>query len=124
MAPTCPGWWIVSSTILDFSTILREEDRHRYLTAQAAEDVALPSWVLSDGTLRMLALTLLAYVEDLSGSYLIEEPENGIHPKAMESVFQSLFGVRRPDPLCPHSPVLLSLAKPAQLLCFAKTEDG
>jgi len=50
----------------DFSTILREEDRHRTLTAQAAEDVALPSWVLSDGTLRMLALTLLAYVEDLS----------------------------------------------------------
>jgi predicted ATPase len=109
----------------DFSTVLREEDRHRYLTARAAEDVALPSWVLSDGTLRMLALTLLAYVEDLSGSYLIEEPENGIHPKAMESVFQSLSSVYDAQILCAtHSPVLLSLAKPAQLLCFAKTEDG
>jgi predicted ATPase len=109
----------------DFSTVLREEDRHRYLTAQSAEDVALPSWVLSDGTLRMLALTLLAYVEDLSGSYLIEEPENGIHPKAMESVFQSLSSVYDAQILCAtHSPVLLSLAKPAQLLCFAKTEDG
>jgi predicted ATPase len=109
----------------DFSTVLREEDRHRYLTACAVEDVALPSWVLSDGTLRMLALTLLAYVEDLSGSYLIEEPENGIHPKAMESVFQSLSSVYDAQILCAtHSPVLLSLAKPAQLLCFAKTEDG
>jgi predicted ATPase len=108
-----------------FSTVLREEDRHRYLTARATEDVALPSWVLSDGTLRMLALTLLAYVEDLSGSYLIEEPENGIHPKAMESVFQSLSSVYDAQILCAtHSPVLLSLAKPAQLLCFAKTEDG
>ena len=108
-----------------FSTVLREEDRHRYLTARATEDVALPSWVLSDGTLRMLALTLLAYVEDLSGSYLIEEPENGIHPKAMESVFQSLSSVYDAQILCAtHSPVLLSLAKPAQLLCFAKTADG
>lgn len=108
-----------------FSTVLREEDRHRYLTARATEDVALPSWVLSDGTLRMLALTLLAYVEDLSGSYLIEEPENGIHPKAMESVFQSLSSVFDAQILCAtHSPVLLSLAKPAQLLCFAKTADG
>lgn len=108
-----------------FTTVLREEDRHRYLTARATEDVALPSWVLSDGTLRMLALTLLAYVEDLSGSYLIEEPENGIHPKAMESVFQSLSSVYDAQILCAtHSPVLLSLAKPAQLLCFAKTEDG
>lgn len=108
-----------------FSTVLREEDRHRYLTARSTEDVALPSWVLSDGTLRMLALTLLAYVEDLSGSYLIEEPENGIHPKAMESVFQSLSSVYDAQILCAtHSPVLLSLAKPAQLLCFAKTEDG
>jgi predicted ATPase len=109
----------------DFSTILREEDRHRYLIARAADDVALPSWVLSDGSLRMLALTLLAYVEDLSGSYLIEEPENGIHPKAMESVFQSLSSVYDAQILCAtHSPVLLSLANPAQLLCFAKTEDG
>ena len=108
-----------------FSTVLREEDRHRYLTARSIEEVALPSWVLSDGTLRMLALTLLAYVEDLSGSYLIEEPENGIHPKAMESVFQSLSSVYDAQILCAtHSPVLLSLAKPAQLLCFAKTEDG
>jgi predicted ATPase len=108
-----------------FSTVLREEDRHRYLTARSTEDVSLPSWVLSDGTLRMLALTLLAYVEDLSGSYLIEEPENGIHPKAMESVFQLLSSVYDAQILCAtHSPVLLSLAKPAQLLCFAKTPDG
>jgi len=109
----------------DFSTVLREEDRHRYLTARSTEDMVMPSWVLSDGTLRMLALTLLAYVEDLSGSYLIEEPENGIHPKVLESVFQSLSSVYDAQILCAtHSPVLLSLANPAQLLCFAKTADG
>jgi len=109
-----------------FSTVLREQDRHRYLTAHTTDDVALPSWLLSDGTLRLLALTLLAYVEDVNGgSYLIEEPENGIHPKAMETVFQSISSVCNAQMFCTtHSPVLLSLARPEQLLCFAKTAEG
>jgi len=42
--------------------------------------LSAPSWVVSDGTLRLLALTLLAYAPDVHGIYLIEEPENGIHP--------------------------------------------
>ena len=69
---------------------------------------------------------MLAYVEDLiGGSYLIEEPENGIHPKALESVFQSLSSVCNAQIFCAtHSPALLSLARPEQLLCFAKTAEG
>lgn len=112
--------------VRSFSTVFNVEVDLRYLTAQTTEDVALPSWLLSDGTLRMVALTLLASVEDLNGgSYLIEEPENGIHPKAMETVFQSLSSVYNAQIFCAtHSPVLLSLAKPAQLLCFAKTAEG
>ena len=108
-----------------FSTVLREQDSLRHLTAHTTKDVALPSWLLSDGTLRLLALTLLAYGEDRSGSYLIEEPENGIHPKLLESVFQSLSSVHNAQIfMTTHSPVLLSLARPAQLLCFAKTAAG
>lgn len=73
----------------------------------------------------MLALTVLAYVDDLNGSYLIEEPEHGIPPKAMESVFQSLSSVHNAQIFCTtHSPVLVGLASPVQLLCFAKTADG
>ncbi len=84
-----------------------------------------PSWVVSDGTLRLLALTLLAYIQDVEGIYLIEEPENGIHPKAVETVFQSLSSVYGAQVLCAsHSPVVLSLAKPRDLLCFAKTATG
>ena len=41
----------------------------------------------------MLALTILAYLPDIEGTLLIEEPENGIHPKAIETVFQSLSSV-------------------------------
>lgn len=107
------------------TTVLRARDDYRYITARVAEDVALPSWALSDGTLHVLALTVLAYLDDLNGSYLIEEPENGVPPKAMESVFQSLSSVHNAQIFCTtHSPVLVGLASPAQLLCFAKTADG
>jgi predicted ATPase len=85
----------------------------------------VPSWLISDGTLRLLALTLLAYLPDTSGVFLIEEPENGIHPRAVETVFQSLSSVYDAQVLlATHSPVVLSVAKPEQVLCFARTPDG
>jgi predicted ATPase len=73
----------------------------------------------------LLALTLLAYLPDLEGVFLIEEPENGIHPRAVETVFQSLSSVYRAQVLvATHSPVVLSIAKPESVLCFAKTQEG
>lgn len=47
---------------------------------------------LSDGTLRILALTLLPFLgeEVMPGLLVTEEPENGIHPRAIETVVQSL----------------------------------
>ena len=70
-------------------------------------------------------MTLPAYLPDFQGIYLIEEPENGIHPKAVETVFQSLSSVYDAQILlASHSPVILSIAEPEQVLCFAKTEAG
>ncbi|MEW6251686.1 MAG: ATP-binding protein [Planctomycetota bacterium] len=111
--------------VKDISTVLREEDRNRYLVIEYATGLRAASWVVSDGTLRMLALTLLAYLPDLEGVYLIEEPENGIHPRAIESVYQSLSSVYGAQVLCAsHSPVVLGLARPADLLCFAKVDGA
>ena len=107
-------------------TVERSEDRHRYLVLEFDNDLEVPSWLVSDGTLRLLALTLLAYLPDVDGGiFLIEEPENGIHPRAVETVFQSLSSVYQAQVLlATHSPVVLSIAKPEQVLCFAKSEDG
>lgn len=103
----------------------REEDRHRYVVLHYANGLKAPSWLASDGTLRLLALTLLAYVPGLSGTYLIEEPENGIHPRAVETVFQSLSSVYSAQVLlATHSPVVLSIASLDQVLCFARAADG
>lgn len=57
-----------------------------------------------------------AYIPGLEGAYLIEEPENGIHPRAVETVLQSLSSVYNAQVLlATHSPVILSLAQPEQL---------
>lgn len=106
-------------------TVERSEDRHRYLILEFENGLRVPSWAVSDGTLRLLALTLLAYLPDVEGVFLIEEPENGIHPRAVETVFQSLSSVYKAQVLlATHSPVILSIAKPEQVLCFAKTSEG
>jgi predicted ATPase len=79
----------------------------------------------SDGTLRLLALTLPAYLQDFHGVYLIEEPENGIHPRAIETMFQSLSSVYGAQILmATHSPVILSIVDAERILCFAKTMEG
>lgn len=106
-------------------TVEREEDRHRYLRIVYRTGLKAPSWTVSDGTLRLLALTLVGYLEGSGRIYLIEEPENGIHPQAVETVFQSLSSTYGDQILCAtHSPVFLAMAEPDQVLCFARTRDG
>ncbi|MEW6379598.1 MAG: ATP-binding protein [bacterium] len=109
----------------DIRTVERPDDKHRYLKICYSGNLEVPSWMVSDGTLRLLALTLPAYLPDFSGIYLIEEPENGIHPRAIETMFQSLSSVYEAQILlATHSPVILSMAEPDQILCFSKTESG
>jgi predicted ATPase len=106
-------------------TEVRPEDRFRYLILQYSDGLEVPSWLASDGTLRLLALTLPAYLQNLQGVFLVEEPENGIHPRAVETMYQSLSSVYDAQILmATHSPVILSAAKPADVLCFGKTEQG
>lgn len=111
--------------VVAIHTELRLEDRHRYLVVEYQGGLKVPSWMVSDGTLRLLALTLPAYLPDFQGIYLIEEPENGIHPKAVETVFQSLSSVYDAQILlASHSPVILGCAPTEAVLCFAKNEEG
>jgi predicted ATPase len=111
--------------IKDIITIEREDDKHRYLIIIYRDGLEVPSWVASDGTLRLLALTLPAYLPDFKGIYLVEEPENGIHPSAVETMFQSLSSVYEAQMLlATHSPVILSIADADKVLCFKKTDKG
>lgn len=104
----------------------RPEDRRRYLVLEYVDGRKVPSWLLSDGTLRLIGLTLPAYALDNGTVFLIEEPENCIHPLAIEIVMQSLSNMYESQVLVTtHSPSILSLTAPNKILCFSKTpEDG
>ncbi|MHA1766028.1 MAG: AAA family ATPase, partial [Promethearchaeota archaeon] len=103
----------------------KEEDRHLYLVVDYSSGISIPSWLLSDGTLRLLAQTLIAYLPVKDKLFIIEEPENGLHPQAIETVIQSLSSVYENQIiLATHSPVVLRLSKPEDILCFSKTDSG
>ena len=103
----------------------REDDRHAYLRLRYKSGVEVPSWMASDGTLRLLALTVPAYLPGSDEIYILEEPENGIHPLAVDCVFQSLSSVYESQVLlATHSPVVLRMAALEEALCFAKNSDG
>jgi len=104
----------------------REEDNALYLVLNYG-GVRVKQWNASEGTLRFLALTLLGYLPDEECVWLIEEPENGIHPQALEAVVEALATANNLQILmATHSPVVLDFKdyiKPSNLLCF-RLEDG
>ncbi|MDD2772268.1 MAG: ATP-binding protein [Elusimicrobiales bacterium] len=111
--------------IEDIRIVEREDDKHKYLMIRYHGGLEVPSWMASDGTLRLLALTLPAYLPGFGGVYLVEEPENGIHPRAVETLYQSLSSIYDGQILlATHSPVMLSMADADKVLCFAKTAEG
>ena len=109
----------------EISTVERPEDRHCYMVYEYHGGLKVPSWLVSDGTLRLTALTLPAYLNELDGIYLIEEPENGIHPGAVAAVHDSLSSMYGAQVLlATHSPVVLNAAGMGDVLCFAKDDTG
>ncbi len=128
--PEAYGNWVkhlqtILSDLESVDVATREVDRHQYLVLHYASGLRAPSWLVSDGTLRILALTLLAYVETRDRLFLVEEPENGLHPKALEPVFQSLSSVYEGQVLiATHNVVLLGLATPEDILVFSRTPSG
>jgi energy-coupling factor transporter ATP-binding protein EcfA2 len=108
----------------------REEDRHLVLEAmfKGQHREAVPSWLLSDGTLRLMALTLLSYAateQDLD-TYLIEEPENGLHPLAIQVVYETLSKppVNAQILCATHSPIFLAQTDLQHALVFRRAPEG
>ena len=107
----------------------RPEDKKLVLRARfaGAHHEPVPSWLLSDGTLRLLALSLLVYAgAEPAGVALIEEPENGLHPLGMQAVHGALS---QPTDgwqvlVATHSPVFLAQVALEQVLVFRRLEDG
>lgn len=103
----------------------RQADNAEYLMLKYDNGLEAPSWILSDGTLRMLALTLPAFMPPEPAIYMVEEPENGVHPKALEIILRSLSSVPGGQVLlATHSPFVVQQCGIEPLLCFSRDENG
>jgi len=109
---------------------VRDDDRHLVVRAtfKGQHREPVPSWLLSDGTLRIMALTALSYAAEPAAAhvYLVEEPENGLHPLAVQTVFEALAspssGIQW---LCAtHSPVFLAHVGLEDVLVFRRSDRG
>ncbi len=89
---------------------------------------------ISDGTLRFLALVVLAEVSGTTGLYCMEEPENGIHPAKLAAMHNLLQDIAidaeeqiGPDNLlrqvivATHSPYFVQLQNKADLILARDT---
>ncbi len=112
--------------IRNIRSVHREEDRSDYLMIRYANGTEIPAWGISEGTLRLLALTILPYLPGRQpAAYLLEEPENGIHPMAIELAYQSLSSIYGSQVfIASHSPTFLRCIKPREVLCFSQDADG
>lgn len=95
---------------------------------------AFSSQVVSDGTLRILALLTLLHDPRHHGVVCFEEPENGIHPASLQTFLGMLRLMATPSDRAPgdpsgrlcqlllnsHSPVVLSHLEPGEVV-FADT---
>ncbi|MBF0591751.1 MAG: ATP-binding protein [Nitrospirae bacterium] len=104
---------------------VREEDHHAYFVITYDGGYKITSSGLSQGTLRFMALTLVPYLDNLPSLIVIEEPENGIHPRAIETVLQSLSSVYDSQVIISsHSPVVLANSKLKDVLCARMEKNG
>lgn len=103
----------------------REPDNAEYIVLKYANGLECPNWLLSDGTLRMLALTLLAFLPPKPGIYMVEEPENGVHPRALEIIIRSISAVPGAQMLvATHSPLVVQQVGEEALLIFKRDKTG
>lgn len=103
----------------------RQADNAEFILLRYNNGLEAPSWLLSDGTLRMLALTLPAFLPPQPAVYMVEEPENGVHPKALEIILRSLSSIPSAQMLlATHSPFVVQQCGVKPLLCFSRDDNG
>lgn len=111
--------------IKSIKTVLREDQDDMFIKIKYKEGHEVKQWMVSDGTLRYLLLTIIPYLLNLEGLFLIEEPEIGLHPRAIQSVMDSLRSVYGGQVLVTtHSPETVNCATKKELLIFSKNEAG
>ena len=105
--------------------IEREEDHHAYLKLTYTGGYTVTSSGLSNGTLRILAMTILPYLPNSPALLCLEEPENGIHPRGIEIMLQSLSSIYDSQVwVSTHSPVVLAHTNLKSIIVMRSNKEG
>jgi predicted ATPase len=114
--------------------VLDTGDRRRLLAVVRDDEREFTARVLSDGTLRFLALIALAYAPQPPGLVCFEEPENGVHPGRLPFIVDTLRGIsqrgleggdgRSQVLVNSHSPYLVDLLDPDEMLMASLYNRG
>lgn len=89
----------------------------------------LSARLVSDGAMLLLAFLTIIHDENAPKILLIEEPENGIHPKQLEYIVHSFYSLtKRSTPiqiiLTTHSPYILDFVDKKDIRVFTRNESG
>jgi len=89
----------------------------------------VPAAQASDGTLLVLAYLAVLYLPQPPRLLLVEEPENGIHPKRLRDILTVLRELVREQShtqivLTTHSPYVVDLFEPEEVTLCTKLDNG
>ena len=105
--------------------VVREEDRRAYLMVRYESGYEVPSWAVSDGTLRLMAHTLRDLTLSPDTLFLVEEPEGGVYPAEMQEVLTALPPLGDGQVLVTtQSRSILVDAEAKQVLLLGKDAEG
>lgn len=103
---------------------VQEADKRAYIEVKYRTGFSVKSIGLSDGTFALLALSILPFLDNVPSFVAVEEPENGIHPKAVEVILESLRVMDNSQAwVTTHSPIVVAVTKPEHLICLSMTKN-
>jgi predicted ATPase len=113
----------------DQVTMLQKADGKGLYFKLSTGGQLIPASQASDGTLLVLAYLAILYLPEPPRLLLVEEPENGIHPKRLREVLEVLRDLVREQShtqvvLTTHSPYVLDLFSPEEVTLCTMQDNG
>jgi energy-coupling factor transporter ATP-binding protein EcfA2 len=113
----------------DRITVLKKADGKGLYFRLSTADQLVPASQISDGTLLVLAYLAVLYLPQPPRVLLVEEPENGVHPKRLRDVLGVLRELITEQShtqviLTTHSPYVLDLFSPEEVTLCTMQGNG
>ena len=108
----------------DIHVARREADRNGYQVLRFSGDLEAPSWIVSDGTLHLLAFTVSPFLSSADRVFLIDDPERALPASGLPAFHEAFSATGSQLLASTSSPELLDLFSPKEVLSLARREDG